>query len=214
MDVLEALRRGKRWVNYAPGAPFDFLAGEHPVGEDQLAGELGRLHAAGFRGLITNAVAFGLEAAPRVAKEIGFDHVVAKVWWQDEDLLARERANLDAEIGHVDAVCVGNEIMQKGISDADRLVREVDAARERWGRPVTTGFQPPDWMQHPDLATTVGDFAFLNAHPWWAMHRNDPLAAAAWVNEAYELVAATPGMPADRVLFVQETSFPSGAVTP
>jgi len=140
--------------------------------------------------------------------------VVAKVWWQDEDLLARERANLDAEIGHVDAVCVGNEIMQKGISDADRLVREVDAARERWGRPVTTGFQPPDWMQHPDLATTVGDFAFLNAHPWWAMHRNDPLAAAAWVNEAYELVAATPGMPADRVLFVQETSFPSGAVTP
>jgi exo-beta-1,3-glucanase (GH17 family) len=117
-------------------------------------------------------------------------------------------------VGAVDAVCLGNEIIQKGIADHDRLVREVGQARERFGRPVTTGFQPPDWQLFPDLATTVGDFTFLNVHPWWVLHRNDPLTAATWVAEAYQLVAGTPGMPAGRTVVVQETSFPSGAVAP
>ena len=126
----------------------------------------------------------------------------------------QEKANLDAAVDAVDAVCVGNEIIQKGIADHDRLVRELDEARERFGVPVTTGFQPPDWQYFPDLATSVGDFSFLNVHPWWVLHRNDPLTAANWVAEAYQLVAGTPGIPADRVVVVQETSFPSGAAPP
>ena len=179
VDVLESLRTAKGWVNYGPGPPFDFLAGAHPATEEQLTAELGRLHAAGFRGLVTNTMAFGLERAPQIAKDCGFEHVVAKLWWQNDELLAAEKANLDAVVDAVDAVCVGNEIIQKGIADHDRLVREVDEARERFGRPVTTGFQPPDWQSFPDLATGVGDFSFLNVHPWWVLHRNDPLTAAA-----------------------------------
>jgi exo-beta-1,3-glucanase (GH17 family) len=212
--VLDALRDSRKWINHNPGAPFDFLAGQHPVTDDQLAAELTRLHEAGFRGLVTNTVAFGVERAPEIAKDCGFDHVVAKLWWQDDDLLAVEKANLDAVVDHVDAVCVGNEIIQKGIADHDRLVREVDEARDRWGRPVTTGFQPPDWETYADLGTSVGDFAFLNVHPWWVLHRNDPLTAAAWVAEAYELVAHAPDMPDGRLVVIQETSFPSGAVPP
>ena len=214
MNVLDALRTTRTWINYGPGPPFDFLAGQHPATEAQLTEELGRLHAAGFRGLVTNTVAFGLERAPEIAKQVGFDHVVAKLWWQNDELLAIEKANLDTVIDAVDAVCVGNEIIQKGIADHDRLVREVDEARSRWGRPVTTGFQPPDWQYYPDLATAVGDFSFLNVHPWWVLHRNDPLTAANWVAEAYRCVAQTPGIPDDRVVVVQETSFPSGAVPP
>jgi len=214
MDVRDSLRTGRGWINYNPGPPFDFLAGAHPAPKEQLEVELGRLHAAGFRGLVTNTMAFGLERAPQIAKECGFEHVVAKLWWQNDELLAAEKANLDVAVDAVDAVCVGNEIIQKGIADHDRLVREVDEARERLGLPVTTGFQPPDWQSFPDLATAVGDFSFLNVHPWWVLHRNDPLAAANWVAEAYEVVARAPGVPADRVVVVQETSFPSGAVVP
>jgi exo-beta-1,3-glucanase (GH17 family) len=213
-DVLESLRTNRAWINYNPGPPFDFLAGTHPATAEQLRAELTRLYDAGFRGLVTNTVAFGVEQAPQIAKDCGFEHVVAKLWWQDDELLATEKANLDAAVGAVDAVCLGNEIIQKGIADHDRLVREVDQARERFGRPVTTGFQPPDWQLFPDLATAVGDFTFLNVHPWWVLHRNDPLTAATWVAEAYQLVAGTPGMPAGRMVVVQETSFPSGAVTP
>ena len=214
MDVLESLRTARGWINYHPGPPFDFLLGAHPATEEQLEVELARLQAAGFRGLVTNTMAFGLERAPRIAKECGFEHVVAKLWWQDDELLAEEKANLDAAVDAVDAVCVGNEIIQKGIADHGRLVREVDEARERFGLPVTTGFQPPDWQYFPDLGTTVGDFSFLNVHPWWVLHRNDPLTAANWVAEAYRVVAGAPGVPADRVLVVQETSFPSGALPP
>lgn len=213
-DVIDALRTSPNWINYGPGPPFDFLAGQHPATDDQLATELTRLHDAGFRGLVTNTVAFGLENAPRIAKDCGFEHVVAKMWWQNEELLATEKANLDGVIDFVDAVCVGNEIVQKGIADIDRLTREVDDARERYGRPVTTGFQPPDWQFHPELGTSIGDFSFLNIHPWWVLHRNDPLTAAAWVVEAYDCVATWPGMPADRLVVVQETSFPSGALPP
>ena len=168
----------------------------------------------GFRGLVTNTMAFGLERAPQIAKDCGFEHVVAKLWWQNEELLGAEKANLDAAVDAVDAVCVGNEIIQKGIADHDRLVRELDEARARFGVPVTTGFQPPDWQYFPDLATSVGDFSFLNVHPWWVLHRNDPLTAANWVDEAYRLVAGTPGIAADRVVVVQETSFPSAASPP
>jgi hypothetical protein len=156
VDVIESVQTSRAWVNYHPGPPFDFLGGEHPASEDQLRAELGRLHAAGFRGLVTNTVAFGLERAPAIAGDAGFDHVVAKLWWQDEDLLTREKANLDAAIDAVDAVVVGNEIVQKGIADVDRLSREVEEAGRRWGKPVTTGFQPPDWQFHPELATSVG----------------------------------------------------------
>ncbi len=213
-DVLGSLRTAKAWINYNPGPPFDFLGGVHPATEEQLTVELRRLHAAGFRGLVTNTMAFGLERAPQIAKDCGFEHVVAKLWWQDDDLLAREKANLAAAVASVDAICVGNEIIQKGTADHDRLVGEIDEAHERFGLPVTTGFQPADWQLFPDLATAVGDFTFLNVHPWWVLHRNDPLTAAAWVAEAYELVSRTPAMPADRVVVVQETSFPSGAAPP
>ena len=214
VDVIEALRTSRRWINYAPGPPFDFLAGEHPATDEQLTTELTCLYAAGFRGLVTNTVAFGLENAPRIAKDCGFEHVVAKLWWQNDELLATEKANLDGVIEYVDAVCVGNEIIQKGIADLPRLTSEVDEARERFGRPVTTGFQPPDWQFHPELGTSIGDFSFLNVHPWWVLHRNHPLTAAAWVAEAYQCVASWPGTPADRAVIVQETSFPSGALPP
>jgi exo-beta-1,3-glucanase (GH17 family) len=217
-DVVDALRTARTWINYNPGPPFDFLAGRHPVTDAQLEQELKLLHEVGFRGLVTNTMAFGLERAPQIAKSVGFDHVVTKLWWQDDELLALEQANLDAVLGGsadaVDAVCVGNEIVQKGIADIDRVALEVDEARKRYGKPTTTGFQPPDWQLHPELATSIGDFSFLNLHGWWVLHRNDPVAAAGWVAEAHGVVAATPGMPEGRLVVVQESSFPSGALPP
>jgi exo-beta-1,3-glucanase (GH17 family) len=87
-------------------------------------------------------MAFGLERAPHIAKDRGFEHVVAKLWWQSDELLAAEKANLDVAVDAVDAVCVGNEIIQKGIADHDRLVRELDEARERSGFLSPPGSSP------------------------------------------------------------------------
>lgn len=41
-----------------------------------------------------------------------------------------------------------------------------------------------------------------------------PLTAASWVAEADDRVTTWPGMPADRVVVLQQTSFPSGALPP
>lgn len=95
-DVLESLRTSRAWINYNPGPPFDFLAGTHSATTEQLRVELTRLSDAGFRGLVTNTMAFGLERAPQIATDCGFEHVVAKLWWQDDELLATEKANEQA----------------------------------------------------------------------------------------------------------------------
>ena len=213
--MINSLVKDRNWINYNPAA-FDLYAnatrkpGAEPVTEEQLTTELITLHAAGFRGLVTNAMAFGLERAPAIAKKIGFTYVVAKMWWQDDQLLAEEKANLDKAVADVDAICVGNEVIEKEITDIDGLTRVVNEVGARYQRPVTTGFQPEDWQFHPELATSVGDFSFLNMHAWWQLLRNDPITAAAWSAEAFDCIANTPGMPANRALIVQETGFPSG----
>ena len=218
-DVLTALQQSRAWINYIPARPFDFQIGKQPVPEDQLRLELEMLHAQGFRGLITNAMAYGLEAAPRIAGEIGFQHVIAKLWWPDEETFALEKQNLAAEIDSIDAIVVGNETVNKAVhrgelGDAavERLRTEIEAMQAAYGKPVTTGLHVHDWMYHPEIATEFGDFVFPNLQPWWVVARNDPEMAANWVVGAYESIRTTPGMPEGRVVVVQEASFPTNAV--
>ena len=47
-DVLEALQTRRAWINYSPARPFDFIAGQHPVTEEQLQAELELLYDHGF----------------------------------------------------------------------------------------------------------------------------------------------------------------------
>ncbi len=216
VDVLTSLRTSRAWINYGPAAPFDFQTGTHPVPEDQVRSEMQFLYDAGFRGIVTNAVTYGLEAVPRIAKEIGFDHAIAKLWWPDEETFATEKSNLAREIDHIDAIMVGNETVNKAVhrgepaDDAvNRLQQEIDAMQAVYGCPVTTGLHFIDWQQHPHIAG-FGDFTFFNAQPWWVLLRNNPVAAAQWVVEAHTLIRTS--LPDDRVFVLQEAAFPSGAI--
>ncbi len=221
VDVLTALQMSRAWINYGPAAPFDFQAGEHPVPEDQLRAELEALYAFGFRGLVTNAMTYGLELAPRVAREVGFHHVIAKLWWPDEETFALEKVNLAREIDHVDAMVVGNETVNKAILRAEpgdsafaRLAVEIEQMQVAHGKPVTTGLHREDFLRYPAIATDLGDFTFANMQPWWVLLRNDPVTAARWVIDAFEVIRTAPGMPEGRVVVAQEASYPSGAVVP
>lgn len=220
-DVLTALQTSRAWINYVPGGQFDFQIGEHPVTEEQLRSELTLLFEFGFRGIVTNAVTYGLEAVPRVAKEVGFHHVIAKLWWATDELLEVEKANLAEAIDDVDAIVVGNEPVHKAIFRGElgddalaRLRVEITGMQEAYGKPVSTGLHRDEWILYPEIATELGDFVFPNLQPWWAMARNDPETAAQWVTGAYELIRATPGMPADRVVVAQEAAFPTHAQPP
>ena len=220
-DVLQALQSSRAWINYAPARPFDFVIGQHPVTEDQLEVELGFLHAQGFRGLVTNAMTYGLEAAPRVAKRLGFRHVIAKLWWTDDATLEQEKRNLAGAIADIDAIVVGNETVHKamlrgvpGDEAVARLQGEMAALQRAYGKPVTTGLHRDDWARYPQIATEFGDFVFPNLQPWWVQLRNNPVTAATWVVEALQVIRDTPGMPPGRPIVIQEAAYPSAALPP
>jgi hypothetical protein len=59
---------------------------------------------------------YGCEAAPRLAEELGFEHVVAKLWWADDATLEIEKRNLEAEVDQIDAIVVGNETVHKAVA--------------------------------------------------------------------------------------------------
>ena len=220
-DVLQALQTSRAWINYAPARPFDFVIGQYPVTEDQLQAELGFLHAQGFRGLVTNAMTYGLEAAPRVAKQLGFRHVIAKLWWADDATFAQEKRNLAAAIADIDAIVVGNETVHKamlrgvpGDVAVARLQGEMAGLQRAYGKPVSTGLHRDDWARYPQIATEFGDFVFPNLQPWWVQLRNNPVTAATWVVEALQVIRDTPGMPPGRPIVIQEAAYPSAALPP
>lgn len=219
VDVLTSLQSSRAWINYVPAEPFDFEIGNVPVEEDQIRSELTLLHDTGFRGIVTNAMTYGMEAIPRIARDIGFTHVIVKLWWPDEPTFAIEKRNLAGEIGFIDAIVVGNETINKALHRGDgtdnavaRLRVEVEQLQQAYGIPVTTGLHRDDWMHHPEIAIEIGDFVFPNLQPWWALHRNNPVSTAQWVREVYEQVRSTPGLAADRVVVLQEASYPTNAV--
>lgn len=219
--VLSSLQSSRAWINYSPAKPFDMVVGRHPVSEEQLRSELTLLYEHGFRGLVTNAMTYGCEAAPRIAKQVGFEHVAAKLWWATDDGLAAEKRNLASEIDFVDAIVVGNETVNKAVNRGDppetalaQLKNEISELQARHGKPVTTGLHPNDWRRFPEIATDLGDFVFTNLQPWWVLLRNDPKLAARWVANAIQVIRDTPGMPSGRVVLIQEAAFPSGALEP
>jgi hypothetical protein len=126
-DVLDALQTSRAWINYSPARPFDVIAGQHPVAEEQLHTEFELLYDFAFRGLVTNAMTYGQEASPAVAKRIGFRHVIAKLWWADDATLEIENHDVEGAIAEIDAPVRGNETVHKdglrGESCDDALAR-------------------------------------------------------------------------------------------
>eukprot|EP00457_Paulinella_chromatophora_P009993 gb/GEZN01010077.1/.p1 GENE.gb/GEZN01010077.1/~~gb/GEZN01010077.1/.p1 ORF type:complete len:325 (-),score=26.67 gb/GEZN01010077.1/:179-1153(-) len=221
VPVLEALRTSRAFINYNPAAPFDFQLGKIPVTDKQLTKELIALHSHGFRGLVTNAMMYGLEDAPRVAKSVGFSHVIAKLWWANDESLEIEKRNLAAQAQHIDAIVVGNEYVHKAIhrgvsaiEAVERLKAEIKEVQRAYGKPVTTGLHRDEWAHYPELATEVGDFVFINLQPWWVQLRNEPELAAKWVAATLRVVKDTPGMPPNRLVLAQEAAFPSATLVP
>ncbi len=219
-DVLSVLRTSRAWINYCPARPFDFQIGKNPASDEQITSELQMLHDRGFRGLVTNSMTYGTEGTARIAKDLGFTHVIAKLWWADDDALAAEKVNLAQQIDHIDAIVVGNETVHKAVmrgvpapAAVDRLHAEM-TEMEQYGKPVTTGLHRDDWARFPEIATEFGDFVFANLQPWWVQLRNEPVLAARWVAAALKVIADTPGMPAGRLVMAQEAAFPSGCIDP
>src|SRR5262249_636281 len=144
------------------------------VGEAQIRDELQMLYNKGFRGIVTYSFDNGREEIPRIAKEMGFQQVIAGLWAMDN--YEGEKANLTADrLNKIDGICVGNETQVGGSYSIDVLKSRVAEIRQHsGGKPTTTAdawhlYQQTDPQGNiqPTELMRVGDWVFPNLHPWY-----------------------------------------------
>jgi exo-beta-1,3-glucanase (GH17 family) len=163
LSVIEALRAASNWIIYEPITSYP----GQQVGEAQIRKELQMLYDRGFRGLVTYAFDNGREEIPRIAKEVGFQQVIAGLWAvQDYQV---EKANLTpARLQYIDGLVVGNEVRLRNDYSLDELRRRVNEIKALSGKPTTTAdawhlYTP----NHEPALMQIGDWVFPNLHPFY-----------------------------------------------
>ena len=176
--------------------------------ENELRSSLQLLYNEGWRGLVTYSLDGTLREAPRIAKEVGFDAVIAGLFWFDEAQLARERSAALAELAYIDGFVVGNEGLATGRYSRERLDDEVLRLQAETDRPVSTSEPAQVYIDDPTLLA-VGDWAFPNIHPWFANIRTIP-EAVEFVESQYRQLQE---LSSDRTVITKEAWWPtSGGV--
>lgn len=215
----EALKCRRDWILYSP---FRRAAGT-PVGEEQIREELQLFYDVGMRGLVTYEMMNGIEEAPRIAREIGYEWVIAGIYWytdgvaggQTSSSLGSEKAAVDANIEWIDGVVIGNEgLLDSGAWNQPRytltdLEGELKAMKAKYpDKLVTTAEGTVTYEAYPHLVTDVSltDFVFPNIHPWWGGFR----APGQAVDNVATTVNSVPfSERGERLLVLHESWWPS-----
>lgn len=105
----------------------------------------------------------------------------------------------------VQAIIVGNEVLQNGYLSEQQLHSAIEQVRARAGRavPVTVADTYTEWIKHPDLAHDV-DFITVHIYPFWQGVAID--SAIQVLDQAYTQVQKT--FPGKRIV-IGETGWPS-----
>ena len=210
LTAVEGLRTCRSWITYSPK---DFGS----VSEAQLTADLTLLYTQGFRGLVTYDVAGTLADAPRIAKSLGFEKVLAGIY----DPAAGVVDQAAKVAAHADGVVVGNEGVSTGrysYTQLESWVAEVKADPRTSNLAVTTSEpwilylnQSQPW-QYPQLLT-LGDFAFPNFQPYFdadPQWHTDPASAAQLVHDNWVTWFAQSPNP----VVLKETWWPSALSDP
>lgn len=226
--ALDALASHTYWHLYSPARDE---AGES-VPEEQIRRELQMLFDSGARGLVTYEMMNGIELAPCIAKEIGFEWVLAGVYWwtngvdngQTDSTLEQEKAAIDDNSSCIDGIIIGNE----GLLDSDEwnqprytvadLERELRAMMADYPDKVVTTAEGKDtYEQYPHLVSDADltDFVFPNLHAYWALGgslQDDPseLSPVEGVNWLTATIGAEPFFSrGDRLIVMHEAWWPA-----
>lgn len=201
----------RNWITFQPPAPFDPRQQIFPA-ETQIRQVLTQLYDEGWRGLVTYAMDASLAQIPRLAKEAGFSKVVAGLYWYNNATYAIERQAAMGQLAYIDAFVVGTEGLcgdRCGRPPINRqeLESEILRLRNDSGLPVATN--EPDFVYRNDPSVLqLGDWVFVNIHPWWGNQRS-PANAASWTRDIYQDLRGR--ISPDRVIVVRETWWPTAA---
>ncbi len=233
--VLEALTQCRNWITYGPSLPYNPTAfdglGSFPS-KKQIKVDLQMLYAEGWRGLVTYSMdghtepgspKDSLEAIPKIAKTVGFEYVIAGLYWYDDAQLAREKKAAFRQVRYIDAFVVGNEGLDPDVNPnhqarytMQRLAQEIQSLRERTGRPVTTSEIGKQYLdlpenQYDEFLLDIGDWIFPNIQPFRVVPALEVSAAVRHtVNELTAIRARRP----DDVLVQKESWWPTGGGDP
>jgi len=204
--VRAALER-VRFVAYTPRG-FEPGTGAPPVREDALRADLALLRPS-FSGLITYSAAEGLDAVPRVARELGFRAVIVGVWSPtDAAELALALAAARAEPDTVLALALGNEGLFFHRYDAPALAAAFARARAAAPElPLAVSEPFSVYLDHPE-SLPEADLWLPNVHPidqpWFG--KGPPEASVDFVASVAAQLAEQASLP----VLVKETGLPSG----
>jgi exo-beta-1,3-glucanase (GH17 family) len=150
----------------------------------------------------------GLDAVPKVARELGFGGFILGVWSVD-DRGENAAARRLAKAGLIDAVCVGNEGLDDRY-DWDRLRGAMRRMRRDTHLPVSTSEQVDNYGNENltggagPSSTRETDWVYPNLHPVFRNY-TEPKKAAEWVHETVGQLAKATTLP----ILVHETGWPS-----
>ena len=204
-NVLQALATERHWMGYTP-RNFNPNIGQEPS-EAQMRADLQQLYDDGWRKLYNYTLDGNLQHIPRIAKEVGFDTVLAGIFYFDDAQLQREKDNAVVQDQYIDGYIVGNEGLFFGRYNGNQLLDAVNFF-EGFGKPITTTEVGGAYLQVPSLID-VGDFAYVNIQPWFngSLNPADPASLAQAVRNEYVAIKA---LRPDRLVVIKEAWWPTG----
>ena len=112
----------------------------------------------------------GAELVPPIAAEFGLK--VAVGIWLDKRQDRNEREirsalELARHNSNVNAIYVGNETLLRTDMNVDDLIKIIQRVKRQSPVPVTTGEIWSEWLDHPELASSV-DFIAAHILPYWS----------------------------------------------
>jgi exo-beta-1,3-glucanase (GH17 family) len=213
MGVIQALQYGANWVIYEP---VTATPGAY-VSPDQITRELTVLYNRGFRGLVTYSFYNGREEIPRIAKQVGFQQVIAGIEAQDH--YQTEKSNLTPDrLRYIDGFVVGNEGLYFHKYDLATLKSRMAEIKALSGGKPTTTSEPwniydgtGDKNAVPGL-TALGDWIFPNLHPFyeqgWPPAHEEPAKGVQFDADVYKKFFASKASPS-RPAVLHESWWPS-----
>lgn len=204
-DVLTDLATQRDWIGYTP-RNFNPNIGME-ASQTSIRSDLQQLYDAGWRRLYNYTIDGNQRHVPRISKEIGFEKVLAGVFYFDAGQLAREKSAAQAEDQHIDGYLVGNEGLAFGRYNPAQLISAMEFFAG-FGKPITTTEVSGLYLQAPELID-AGHFASINIQPWFnsTLDPNDPVGMAQAVRDEYVAIKA---LRPDRLVVIKEAWWPTG----
>lgn len=206
-EILATLNTSRSWIDFTPPRPYDPNNNIYP-NDSQMLSALSTLYAEGWRNLVTYSLDGPLSHVPALAKQAGFNIVVAGIYWYDSAQLMRERTAALAQLNFIDALVLGNEGLNDKRYTLAQLETEMTSLKADTGVPVTTTetiaqYNASAGGDHTLLA--LGDWVFPNIHPWYAGIRSIPNAVSWTIDKYNNMQTYTPG----RTIVIKESWWPT-----